>query len=194
MTTAIKQLRTFVHVHDDIPAFHAAYLVSTFLVAAIFHLGFFAILIALHMCLDYVKYRDFYRFSIPVTIKAMVLESISDIALLLLSLTFAVYLSHEFMLAAVSGLLRSELTLLRAAGTVLPKIKILENVLAAFSNIHLYLHTVNPALSHSLNRLQRWSIILIVLSAALLACSFVLYAGHHDQLLFVFLREMSLSF
>ena len=62
MSTAIRHLRIFAHEHDDIPAFHAAYLVGTFLAAAIFNLGFFLLLIIGHMCLDVVKYRDFHGY------------------------------------------------------------------------------------------------------------------------------------
>ncbi len=193
MTVFLSNIRVFTHKHDDIPAFHAAYLVSTFLAAAILHLGFFAILIGIHMCLDYVKYRDFYRFSLLTTFRAIFLESLVDITLLCISLTFAIYLSHDFMLAAVSGLLRSELTVLRAFGTIIPRIRILEHFLTIFMNYHEYMHTVNPALCGSFTRFQKCSLFALMLTLALLAYSPVLYLGHSDALLNVIFREFSLG-
>lgn len=170
-----NRLRLFAHQHDDIPAFHAAYLVSTFLVAAIFNLGFFAILIVLHMLLDYVKYRDYFRFPVGLTIKAVLLESIVDIALFLLSMTFAVYLSTELAFPLLSGLGRSGLTILRALGTIVPKIHIAEHMLTIVLNLHLYLYTPHPDIRKPLSAAHRYSVLTSFLCLALLALSFSLF-------------------
>jgi hypothetical protein len=134
MTAIANSFIGFAHEHDEVPAFHAAFLVATILSASVFNLGFFAFAIAGHMCLDFVKYRDLHRMSLRQTFRAMALESIGDIALFLLALTFAVYLNHTYLLSAMSGMVRSELTLLRAFGTVLPKVRIMENLLAIALN------------------------------------------------------------
>ena len=64
MQRVATRLRTFAWVHDELPAFHAAYLVLTFLTAALFNFGVFALLIAAHMMLDFVKYREVHGFTL----------------------------------------------------------------------------------------------------------------------------------
>ncbi len=189
-SSTLYRFRAFAHEHDDIPAFHAAYLVATFLAAAVLNLGFFALLILGHMTLDFFKYREVHGFSLGRTFKAMIIESITDIALLLLALTFAVYLSHTFLLAAVGGLVRSELTILEALGTLLPKVQILEHLAAVFFGVHNYLHTVNPGVSGPFSRIQKFSIGLASVCAILLAASFIFYSGDLSTLLGVFTREL----
>lgn len=193
MTAITHSFRSFTHQHDDMPAFHAAYLVSTFLAAALLNLGYFAVIIVIHMALDYVKYRDIHQYDYAKTFKALTLESIGDIALFLLALTFVVYLNHAYMLAAVSGLLRSELTLLRAIGTLLPKIRILEHILCIAMNFHLYLHSVPPGLDEPLTRLQKWSMRISVLCIGLLIAAGFLFQNHGWDLVRILEQELSLA-
>ena len=193
MQTLAHRLRLFAHEHDDIPAFHAAYLVTTFLVAAIFSLGYFAILIALHMMLDYVKYRDYFHFSFFLTIKAMMLESIVDIALFLLSLTFSVYLSTGLALSLVSGIFRSGVTLLGGIATLLPKIHIVEDVFAIGVNFHTYLYTPHADIRRPLSRTSRMALGVILISGALLLASFAIFRGHESDLLRIFSSRLSLK-
>ncbi len=192
MSTAIRHLRIFAHEHDDIPAFHAAYLVGTFLAAAIFNLGFFLLLIIGHMCLDVVKYRDFHGYSWYLTWKAVFMESIVDIALFLLALTFAVYLNHTFALEVVSGLVRSEMTVIRALGMLVPKIQILEHMLSLVVNFHTYLHSPHPDLSKSISRVHHWSLLTTYICLGLLAFAAVYYVRHEIDLLRVLQNELSL--
>lgn len=193
MTAITHSFRSFAHQHDDIPAFHAAYLVATFLTAALLNLGYFAVLIAIHMFLDFVKYRDIHRYGLSKTFKAMILESIGDIALFLIALTFVTYLNHTYMLAAVSGLLRSELTLLRAIGTLLPKVRILEHILCIAMNFHLYLHSVPSGLEEPMTRLQKWSIRVVVLCIGLLVLAGFLFQNHGWDLMRILQQELSLA-
>lgn len=190
MSALALNLRSFAHEHDDIPAFHAAYLVATFLAAAVLNLGFFAVLIAGHMALDYVKYREVHQYGIRVTIKAMILESITDIALFLVALTFGVYLSHTYVLAAFSGLIRSELTLLRALGTLLPKVAILEHMIVIALDVHAYMHNVEPALRGKFTAVQTWSLRFSVLSILLLAGSIALFWGDEETLMKILVQEL----
>lgn len=193
MTSVTSSFRQFAYEHDDIPAFHAANLVATFLVAALLNLGYFAVVIGLHMMLDYFKYRDVHGYSIPVTLKAILLESITDIAFFLVALTSVVYLSHTYLLEAVSGLFRSELTLLRAAGTILPKVRIVEDTMLIIFNFHHYLHTPHPDLNRPITRVQHWSFLTVFTCVLLLLCSLVLYHGHMDTLEIILKREFTFA-
>lgn len=190
MLAISSTFRGFAHEHDDIPAFHAAFLVGTILCAALFNLGFYALLILAHVVLDIVKYRDVHGMSIRKTLYAAALESIGDIALFLLSLTFAIYLNHTYMLSALGGMMRSELTVLRAFGTMLPKIRILENMCAIALNFHGYLHTPHPSLSRPFTRLEHCSMWTIVVCLALLAVAFVLFQTNQWDLASVLRHEL----
>lgn len=190
MTAIVSSIRGFAHEHDDIPAFHAAFLVGTILCAAVFNLGFYAILIVAHVALDIVKYRDVHHMSFRQTVKAAALESIGDIALFLLALNFAVYLNHTFMLNALSGMMRSELTVLRAFGTMVPKIRILENMCAIALNFHGYMHTPHPALDRKLSRLEKWSIRTIVVSIVLLVIAVFMFQANQWDLAQVLAHEL----
>jgi len=150
-------IRRFAHKHDEIPAFHAAYLVLSFLAAAILPLGFFALLIALHMALDIIKYRDIHGCSYAVTVRAVILESIVDLALLFAAAAFAVYFHHTFGMAAVSGLIRSELTIVRALGMLIPKYEILQHIVAVFMNFSTYIHDPHPHLRGRMTKGERVS-------------------------------------
>lgn len=144
MTYAITNLRAFAEEHDSLPAFHAAYLVLTILVAAMFNLGVFALLVMVHMSLDIVKYRDIHGFNWRQTAKAVFHESLIDITLITVALVFSVYLHHSVALVSVSGLIRAEVTIVRAFGTLIPKVVILENFLKVISHFHHYLLQVHP--------------------------------------------------
>ncbi len=190
VSTTLHGIRHFAHEHDDIPAFHAAYLVATFIAAAVLNLGFFLGLILIHMSLDYVKYRDVHRYGYRQTLRAIALESISDIAFFLLALTFAVYLSHTFLLAAVSGIVRSELTILRALGTLIPKVAILEHLTIVTLRLQSYMQSEVSGFTGTLSRMQHWSLRTIALCSLLLLLSVGLYAYHQADLADVLLREL----
>ena len=65
-------LRRILHSHDEYPAFHAGYLVLTFLIAALFNLGMFALLISAHMMLDYIKYTELHQYGHRKALRAMI--------------------------------------------------------------------------------------------------------------------------
>lgn len=137
--------RSFAHEHDDLPAFHAGYLVLTFLFAAIFNLGAFLALIIAHMSLDVVKYHDLHGLSWSKTMRGTVRESLLDIALLLLGLFFAIYLHHATVIVALSGLVRAETTILLMLGTLLPKVEILHHIAWILSTVVTHLGYIKPA-------------------------------------------------
>ena len=188
------RFRIFAHRHDDIPAFHAAYLVGTFLAASVLHLGFFAILIAAHMCLDYVKYRDYFHYDLRLTFKAMALESVVDIALFLIAMTFAVYFSNSFLLAAASGMTRSGLTVLKAFGTVVPKIRILEEAVLIALNLHAYLYTPHTDIRKPLSRTHQLALATIGVASVLIVAASLHFIGNEMEFLSILSRELSLRF
>lgn len=139
-----RSLRAFAHEHDDLPAFHAAFLVLTFLAAAMFNLGFFAVLILVHMGLDVFKYRDVHRFTWKKTVEGVVRESIVDIALFMMGLAVSVYLHPALAFyTGIKGLMLAELTVLRAVGIMTPKLKILYDFLKILAHVDQYLHHVH---------------------------------------------------
>jgi len=193
MTHVLQSIRLFAHEHDDLPAFTAVYLVGTILIASLLSLGWFAIFILVHMCLDTVKYRDLHGFSIKRTVKAVLLENISDIALFLTALTFAVYLHHTFLLATMSGLLRSELTIIRALGMLIPETSIVQHMFVVGLNFHEYLHSVHPDMTQPITRMQRWSLVTIGLATAFLIAALPLFSHQGVSILPILEEEMTLA-
>lgn len=162
MSHALASARIFAHRHDELPAFHAAYLVITVLCAALLSLGAFAALIVAHMALDYVKYRDRHGFTLHRTFEGMVRESLFDVALLMIGLTFTVYFHHAMAIATVSGLLRSEMTVIRALGTVLPKFLILNDSLSIWMHVRSYLELPHPRIGKAWTLTERLAIMTVV--------------------------------
>jgi hypothetical protein len=151
-----KNIKNFAAVHDDLPAFHAAYVILALLLAAMVSIGMFGVLIALHMALDVVKYRSVHACSWRRTAEGVFRESLTDITLFLLALTFGVYLHHSISgIASLGGIHRAELTLLRAAGTVAPKFGILDHVLQIFFHVELYLAAVHSRLGKRFTSIER---------------------------------------
>ena len=169
MSTPVAALQAFAHNHDDLPAFHAGYLVLTLLMAAMFNLGAFGILVITHIALDIVKYRDCYGFCWKITIKAAVRESLVDITLLMVGLVFSVYLHHNVGIASVSGIMRAEISIIRVVALLIPKVKILHHFLKIVSHIHLYLDRVHPRLNEKWSALDLLCFTFITISFFMLA-------------------------
>ncbi len=141
MQTIFGSLRTLAREHDELPAFKAAYLVVAFIIAAMFNMGAFALLIAAHMALDIVKYRDVHGCGLMKTVVGVLRESLLDLMLLSLGLFFAVTFHHSVAMAGLSGLLRAEITLIGGFGTVIPKFEILHHFVQTI--LHLHAHFVS---------------------------------------------------
>ena len=152
-TKKINKVRIFAHEHDHMPAFHATYLVATVLAAMLLNLGVFAILIALHMLLDIIKYRDANKCSWGLTCKAVIHENLIDVTLLMIALVFSVYFHHFVGIVGVSGFLKAEVSIIRLLGTVIPKIAIFEHLLKVVSHVHHYIEQMRPGFTVS----RRWS-------------------------------------
>ncbi|MDP7247630.1 MAG: hypothetical protein QF741_03335 [Candidatus Peribacteraceae bacterium] len=170
-----KPLRAFAHRHDDLPAFHAGFLILTLLAAAMFSLGAFGLLIFTHMCLDLVKYREYHGYSWGLTFKGIVRESLMDLTLFMIGLMFAVFLHHSIAFPGISGVMRAEIAVVRMFGTIIPKMKILHNFLKIVAHVRHYLDHAHPHLRKhwsSVDRVCFWSLglttLLLVFSAPIL--------------------------
>ncbi len=186
-----RSIRSFAHEHDDLPAFHAAYLVLTFLAAALFNLGFFAVLIVLHMALDIYKYRDVHRLSWKRTVEGMLRESLLDVSLLLMGATVAVYLHPSLPLyAGIQGVMLAEITLLRAVGVITPKLKILYDFLKIFAHVDRYLGKKHVRLGKNVSTIELVSLLSLCVSAGLLIAAPTLLGVDMTQYLSIMLDEM----
>lgn len=169
MQHTLQHLRLFAHTHDELPAFHAGYLVLTFLVAAMFNMGAFAMLVVAHMALDVVKYRDVHGYPWRRVLEGTVRESLVDVTLLFIGLVFAVYLHHSLAgIALFSGYLRTEITIVRALGTIIPKLEILHHVLKIASHIQHYLDSIHPRMEKEWSRLEKVCLVSFAISLLLL--------------------------
>ena len=169
MTHILIGVRAFAQRHDELPAFHAAYLVLTILVAALLNLGAFGLLIIAHMVLDTVKYREVHRMSWPETIRATLRENLFDHTLFVLGFLIAVYLHHSLPgIAGISGLLRSEITIARGLGTLLPKTEILQRFLHVIFHLRHHLTHIETPIGERFTPTERFSIVLIGCSLLLL--------------------------
>lgn len=141
--------RAFANTHDRSPAFHAAYLSITVIIAAMLNLGAFALLIAAHMALDTIKYREVHGLKWKYVLRGVVRENLIDIVLLALCFASMAYLHHGTGIIAASGLLRSQATLLKGIILVAAKSKILLDVLHVLSVLpahmqHMAVHPKKP--------------------------------------------------
>lgn len=186
------RFRDFAARHDDLPAFHAAYLTGTLIIAALLNLGAFAVLIGTHLVLDLVKYRDHHGLSWQKTLEGMARESLVDITLLLTALTFSMYFHHSGgFLATAGGVLRAEMTIVRGIFTLIPKFTILHNALCVLSNLQHYYETVNPRLGHGLQPVERCYLICMGMTLLLLIAAPVLLHLSAAQYVAMVLHELT---
>lgn len=187
----LRTVRSFAHEHDNLPAFHAAYLVLTLLAAALFNLGFFALLIVLHMALDVFKYRDVHRYSWTKTVEGMMRESIVDISLLAMGLVIAVYLHPSLLIfSGMKGMMLAEITLLRSVGVITPKLKILYDFLKIAAHIDLYVRHVHPRIGKEFSVVEYVAVFSLLLSISLLIAAPLLLLVDPAQYLNILVEEM----
>lgn len=168
MNTLHLNFKAFALRHDDIPAFHAAYLALTVIIASLMTLGAFAVLIAAHMALDVVKYREVHGMRWKLVLRGVIRESLVDIVLLMIGFTSVVYLHHGVGLAAASGLLRFQEAILSGSILLVTKSKIFFDILTVASAmpVHLQKIRVHPK--------KPWSAFECFLFGVLGACSVLL--------------------
>jgi len=191
MKHTLQHIRIFAHTHDDLPAFHAGYLVLTFLVAAMFNMGTFAILVIAHMSLDIVKYREVHGLPWRGVIEGTVRESLMDLTIFFVGIVFAVYLHHSVAgIATLSGFMRAELTVVRALGTIIPKVTILHHILYIMAHIQQYLNSIHPQIRKGWSQLEKVCLVSFAISLLLLALAPSILALDAPQLGQIILEEM----
>lgn len=166
--TTSHALKEFAFMHDDLPAFRAGYLVLTILVAAMFNLGTFGMLILAHASLDIVKYREHHGFNWRRTFEGVWRENLFDAALLSVGYFFAVYFHHTVGIAGVSGLVRADITIIRGIGTLIPKVEIFHDFLHVLGRLWEYFRFPHARLGLPLLTGERLLVFLLAASCILL--------------------------
>lgn len=147
------QLRSLAHAYEDLPAFHAAYFMLTLIFAGLCNLGFFGVLIAIHLVIDFWKYKVVQGFNIKSSWDAMFRENLTDCALFLLAFTALMYINPIVPgIAVLTGSTALIVTIARGLATLLPKLTILHHSLRILFKVHEHMHTES-------NRDDRWSMI-----------------------------------
>lgn len=189
---SLRSIRTFAHRHDNLPAFHAAYLVLTFLAAAMFSLGFFALIILAHMALDIFKYREVHGLSWKRTAEGVFRESIVDVTLLAFGVVVAIYL-HPALTAVsgIKGMMLAEITVLRGIGITTPKLKILYDALKILSDIDHYLTRLHPKFGRDVSMIEYVCMFSICISLGMLVIAPILLMISPDMYLRLILDELT---
>jgi hypothetical protein len=189
---SVRTIRAFAHQHDDLPAFHAAYLILTILAAAMFNLGFFGLLICIHMVMDVYKYREVHGMTWKRTTEGVVRESILDIALFMMGLVVAVYL-HPSLLAytSIKGMMVAELTVIRAVGMLTPKLKILYDFLKILAHIDQYLHHIHNRLGKNPGVVEYVSMFSLCISVGMLIIAPILLMISGDTYADILIEELT---
>lgn len=191
MTQTIIALRHFAHEHDNLPAFHAGYLVLTLLVAMLLNMGAFGLLILAHMSLDVVKYREVHGYSWKKVLEGTVRESLLDVTLLFVGITFAIYLHHSVVgMASLSGFMRAEVTMVRGVGMLIPKIEILHKFLKIIAHVEQYLAHVHPNIHKGWNSLERLCFVFLAVTVGLLIIAPWILNLHWGMLQGILLEEL----
>ncbi|TSC57676.1 MAG: hypothetical protein Greene041619_1011 [Candidatus Peregrinibacteria bacterium Greene0416_19] len=136
----LRSARAFAAEHDDLPAFHAGFLVLSFFVAILLNLGAFAFVILVHMALDLVFFRDVQLLSWSRALRAVTRENLPDIALFLAGLTVAILLHERTGIVALgAGLMRSGMEVARGLLLLLPKLAILRHLRSTLQDVSRHL-------------------------------------------------------
>lgn len=133
--------RSFAAAYEDLPAFHAAYFMLTLIFAGLCDIGFFAVLIVIHVVLDLWKYKVVQELTLTETLHATFRENLTDSSLFLLALTALLYLNPIVpSIAILTGPFALTATIARGLAILLPKLTILHHSLRILFNMHDHLH------------------------------------------------------
>ncbi len=191
LTQTYYGFRLFAREHDHYTWFHALFLVSTLVAASMLNLGCFALLIATHMALDVVKYRDGFGWNWARTMRGVFQESLIDLTLFSVALVFSVYLHHQVAMVGVSGLVHAEIFALRLLGILVPKFAILQHLLKVLGHVHVYLQEVHPALRKEWRSLDTLYLFFIGVAALLLWCAPLFTGTSADVIAKIVLWELT---
>jgi hypothetical protein len=145
--------------HDHDPAFQAAFIVLTFIAAALLNVGAFLALVAIHVVLDIVKYHTVHGRGWTWTMKATLRESLVDIVLLTMALFVSVYFHESAGLIAVSSMVRYDGVLLVGIATVLARMEVFCHVLRVFAHVRKHIQNVHKGIAGAWSRTERFALI-----------------------------------
>lgn len=117
------------HHHDEWPMFRIWFSVTTVVASIVLNLGVFAMLVALHMALDVIKYRTKHHLSWHWVAVETFRESLIDVFFIVLGLLLAVAFHHAVAIGGLGKLAELEVLLLNLILRVGPRIKIAEHIL-----------------------------------------------------------------
>jgi len=140
-------LRRFGFAYEDLPAFHAAYIMLVLVFAGLCNLGFFACLVAVHIVLDFYKYRVRLGYRPMKALRGMMRESLLDVSLLFLALSTFVYLNPGLdSITLLTDNIQLRVTVLRGLALLLPKLTILHHSLRIAFDLPAYMTTPHSSL------------------------------------------------
>lgn len=142
--------RTLILEHDDLPAFRAGFIVLSFLAAAMFPFGLFALLIVAHMAMDFVKYREVHGFTWRQTLRGTARENVDDLSYLMFGLIVAILSRPQVYIANLEWFFQGKQVLVAAGVILLSKLIILTHFLSVI--LHPVQH--NKATSYATS--PRW--------------------------------------
>jgi hypothetical protein len=170
-----SSLSSIARSHDDLPAFNAAYWVLTLLAAMLFNAGAFMMLIAGHMALDVVKYRDIHGRKWLKVAEGVARENLIDVSVVALGVAFAVYCHTALpIVAGLRGILRTEIAIISGVVQVLAKTHVLHGFLTILADIHAYLEKEHFRMGKSLSAVEIVSVVGLAASLALIVVSPIL--------------------
>ena len=153
--TFYNSLLRFIQSHDEHMLFQLTYLVLVILAVMFLNLGFFVLLILVHMSLDIVKYRHFHKLSAVQTFMSTLHESMIDIMLLLVGLVISVYFQHSIGIVALSGFIRAESSLTRVFVMFFSKFTATTHFVKPLTRLQQHFESVHRSLPTSLTVADR---------------------------------------
>ena len=169
---AFSRLGSLVRMHDDLPAFNAAYWLLTLLAAMLFNAGAFIVLIAGHMALDAYKYRDIHGKNWRKVAEGVARESLLDVSVLALGIAFSVYCHTALpIFAGIRGIVRTEIAVLNAVVQVAAKTHVLHGFLTILADVQAYLEKSHPRMGKGLSLVDTVAVAALAVSVVLTLAS-----------------------
>lgn len=191
MHTILHHVKLFAKAHDDMPAFHAGFLVLSVLVSLFFSMGVFAMLILFHAALDVAKYRMVHNLSARGTLKGVIRENLLDVTLVTIGLTAAVCFHHHIFFGSVSSLVRADIFLLRMIGTTLPKMQIFHSFMCVAASMRSYIHTKHEQLEMPWSAFDKACFIIMLLGIALFLATPFIFGIDQSTIQKILVEEMT---
>jgi len=133
----------FAHRHDTLPWFRTWFTVATVIASIIFNLGIFAMLVAVHMGLDIIKYRTLHGLCWRCVVFETIRESLVDIFFIALGILLAILFHHSVAIGGLGRLGEVPMFLLTMVLRVGPRLQIAEHILEIVTYWQHHFTTLN---------------------------------------------------